>query len=869
MQNMQNKLLGEVKFPKKDFSGIDSVFKKFKNKAFSCLTERDRYSEVSQALLTFLQEEAEPCFLLPYVLAFIGRVSKEEILENYTFKHFEFWLNQHSGLTFEENYRIRAKIVGQLVDRSDYQVFFPIGGGKVFEGTHFVTAHRSPDLDTTVASFWGWLDAFGARVGNGLHVWNVPGGPPEQIEIDWLFNELLGPAVFTGLANTYSILHATGQDLMVQKGMLCKRLSESIIGIDHERDQSAVIVVDEEGFYLGEWHSSDVESVRDVILLFSSCLRWFENELQRHLMSFLGQETVRLEDATKTLHQLFDLKFCRSEPALEFTPRQQQKMSKFVVHVLGIRSGLDCTFATLAKELSRLANCSFEDAEELVAQMKGLFGAKGILLEDRAKIFGYLEKTLHTLHATILHIRKCLELLDIAVKTKAEVFGTNNVSIQPHADIEEVRSKMGSQSFLTVVDLDHGEQGKAYPVGVIHAATIHKPILGTVSLRDFCNREEMGIPTYLEVISVIDHHRTTLMTSAPPFAIISDVQSSNTLVAKQAFILSDRYSLMGQTEASIEAEWKKHFSDVGSHLTRLTQNLLQRRMIAHNKTRFFIHPEREFVEYLHLIYAIIDDTDLLTKVTVADIECVVELLNRMKSIASGRICEIISVDDLPRNRSFAKKAAVRILQQEDMYSLYRKVYDLRGVEIERNLALAAKGSPSNIFADTKEQNNCCRIGQTKMFVSNMESFAKFSGPIRAVWQKSAERIARDKPEIALHLHMISTIVDAEQVYRASEAKYTHKDELWMWIPKDTSAQELLQRFLQVFLGSVGLKNHSLEVEIFGERADELSRIFKEVSSSISQKVVKSDGSTISVLRFAPGLLNSRKSMVTPFLPKSS
>jgi hypothetical protein len=241
----------------------------------------------------------------------------------------------------------------------------------------------------------------------------------------------------------------------------------------------------------------------------------------------------------------------------------------------------------------------------------------------------------------------------------------------------------------------------------------------------------------------------------------------------------------------------------------------------------------------------------------------------MKSIASGRICEIISVDDLPRNRSFAKKAAARILQQEDMYSLYRKVYDLRGTEIERNLALAAKGNPSNIFADTKEQNGCCRIGQTKMFVSNMDSFAKFSVPIRAVWQKSAEKIARDKPEIALHLHMVSTIVDAEQVYKGSEPKYTHKDELWMWIPKDVSAQELLQRFLQVFLGSPGLKNHSLEVEIFGERADELSRIFKEVSSIIPQKVVKNDGPSIAVLRFSPGLLNSRKSMVTPFLPKNS
>ena len=587
-------------------------------------------------------------------------------------------------------------------------------------------------------------------------------------------------------------------------------------------------------------------------------------------MNVFAREHVRLEDAAKSLHQLFDLPFDKCEPALEFTPKQQQKMTKFVVHVLGLRLGLGATFAMLGKELSKLAHCPFDDVDMLVAQMKGLFGAKGTLLEDRSKIFGYLEKSLQSLHSTLLQIRKRLELLDIALKTKVEVFSTKNVSIQSHADIEEVRSKMGSQSFLTVLELD---KGKPYPVGVVHASTIHKAVLGTVSLRDFCNREEMGIPTYLDVISVIDHHQTTLLTSAPPFAIISDAQSSNTLVAKQAFILSDRYSLMGQTEASIEAEWKEHLSHslspTGSQVTRLTQNLLQRRMIAHKKTKFFIHPEREFVEYLHLIYAIIDDTDLLSKVTVADIECVVELLNRMKSIASGRICEIISVDDLPRNRSFAKKAAARILQQEDMYSLYRKVYDLRGAEIERNLELAAKGHPSNIFADTKEQNSCCRIGQTKMFASNMPSFAKFCAPIRAVWQKSAEKIARDKPEIALHLHMISTIVDAEQVYQGSEAKYSHKDELWMWIPKDASAQELLQRFLQVFVGSPGLKNHSLEVEIFGERAEGLCRIFNEVSPAISQKVMKGESPTMAVLRFAPGLLNSRKSMVTPFLPKNN
>lgn len=860
---MKNRLLGDVQFSKHDFPNIDTVFKKFRTPEFLRQTVWDRSVDVNKQLLECIRLEPEPCFLLRAVLAFIDRIAAEEILENYSFKQFELWLNQNSALPFEENYRIRAKIAGQLVDRSDYQVFFPIGGGKIFEGTHFVTAHKSPDLDTTVASFWGWLDAFAARVGNGLHIWNVPGGPPKQIEIEWLFNERFGPAIFTRLAKMHSILNATAQDLMVQKGMQCKHLSDSIIGIDHERDQSAVVVIDPHGFYLGDWHSTDVEEVRDVILLLSSALRWFENALQLHLMNFFGKQEVRRNDAAEALRRFFDLKIGESEPGIELTQKQQQKVRKFIVQVLGLANGLDSTFEELGKGLAKLAKCPFDTAEALIHHMNPLFDAKGHLREDRSSLFAFLEKTLQTLHEAIFHIRKRLECLDIALKTKREVFGKDGVLINPHADIEEMRAKMGNHSFLTVVNSD---EKRSYPIGVVHAESIHKPILGTVSLRDFCNREEMGIPSYLEVISVIDHHRTTLATSAPPFALVSDAQSSNTLVAKQAFIVSDRHSMLGQTAEGIEKQLKEHLSHTSPASTRLLRTLLQRRMIVHQKSKFYLHPEREFTEYLHLIYAIIDDTDLLSKVTVADVECVAELLNRMKSIATGQLCEIISLDDLPRNRGFAKKAAQRILQQEDMYSLYRKVYDLRKGEIERNLELAAKGKESNFFADTKEQNGCCRIGQTKLFASNVPTFSKCSDSILHLWQKNAQKIGTEKPEIALHFHMISTIVDAEQVYSGNEPKYTHKDELWIWIPQNGSADELLQRFLASFTASSGMKNQKLFVEIRGEKGKELASIFQEFPA-IVQTVAKTDGSTIAILRFAPGLLNSRKSMVTPFLPR--
>jgi hypothetical protein len=863
---MNNPLLGDVKFSRKNFQHIDSVFHTFTNKAFHKQTGLERIEAVNRALLELIQQEPEPCFLLAAVLDFIDRVAREKILDGYLFKHFEFWLNQHSNLSFEDNYRVRAKIAGQLVDRSDYQLFFPIGGGKIFEGTHFVTAHRSPDLDTTVASFWGWLDAFAARVTGGLHCWNVPGGPPQQIEIDWLFKEMFGESLFTRLSKNLSVLHVTGQDLMVYKGMLCKELSDSIIGIDHEKDPSGVVVVDERGLYVGEWHSGDVEAIRDVILLVSSSLRWFENALQLQLMSFFGRKQVRFEEAKERVHHLFHSSISQSEPGAEFTPKQKEAVLQFIVRVLGIPSGLDCTFEKLGKHLGQLAGCVFEDAETLVARMKtaGLFQESGVLVEERSSIFAYLEKTLNALHEAIFHIRKRLEKLDIALKTKKEVFGRENVSIHAGTGIEEMRAKMGSHSFITVLASDGSH---SYPIGVVHATAIHKQVLGTVSLRDFCNREEMGIPSYLEVISVIDHHRTTLSTGAPPFAIISDAQSSNTLVARQAFLLNDRHSLLGQTEAGIEAQLKEHLSHATPSKTRLTQNLLQRRMIAKQKTKFFIHPDREFIEYLHLIYAIIDDTDLLTKVTVADVECVAELLNRMKSLIAGRVCEIVSLDDLPRNRGFAKRAAQRILQQEDMYSLYRKVYDLRKAEVEQSLELAAVGHASNVFADTKEQNGCCRIGQTKMFASNVAAFAKFAGKIRSYWQKNGERIAAEKPEIALHLHMISTVADAEQMFQGKEPQHKHKDELWIWISPLPGADELLQQFLSAFSLSSGLKGHLLEVEIVGEKAEEIGRIFQENAETFARKIAHKEGPTVAIVRFTPGLLNSRKSMVTPFLPK--
>ncbi len=854
--------LGDRSFQKKTFSQLDSALVRLK----STPAGYQRIEEVNRTLLEFIQKEKSPCFLLGAVLDFISRIDQDGILERYTMSGFELWLNQNSQLSFEENLKIRGKIVGKWIERNDYQSFFPIGMGKVYEGTHFVTAHKSPDLDTTIASFWGWVDAFGARVGDSLHIWNLPGGPPaSQIEIQWLFSDYFGSCVFTHLAKTKTALSLSGKDLMTQKGMSLKSLTDSIVDADHEPSRPAVVMVDQERRYLGDWRSFDVERVRQVIIMLSSCLRWFENHLHLHMVSLFAKQTVRWEEIEPWFSHLFSTRLEDCDPAREFSAKQRKEVFDFIVQVLGLSQGLAVSFEHLGVCLAKLADVPFSGSNQFIQTVRRLFDGKGNLIENRTDLFSFLEITIRELHEALLKVRVRLEKLDIALQTKERVFGRLPTFVTLRSEVEEIRQKIGSYVSLTVTYEDHQQM---FPAGVIHAATMRKQILGTVSLRDFCNRDEMGIPSYLDVISVIDHHKSQLQTYTPPFAIISDAQSSNSLVAKQAFEINDRYSSRGQSLESIEKQIQLLMKDPSQRSHRLIQRLLQKQAACLQKHSFFVDEEREYTEYLHFLYGILDDTDLLSKVSYADVECVASLLNRLKSIAETKEVEVISLDDLPRDHQFPKKAAIRILQNEEMYSLYRKAYEHREKEVAEQIRLVSLRKMSHFFDDTKEQNGCCRIGQAKIFATNVSLFHKEAGNIRSVWIDSAQRVFKEKPEIVLHIQMISTIVSAKEVFSGALGQYSHKDEMWIWIPQEENALEQLRRFLTAFQFSLGLKENPLEIEFFGPNAEELKSVFKESFLKASYQMTESKESFV-VIQYRAGSLNSRKAMVSPFLPKGS
>lgn len=863
--------LGDHKITPEKFPELQTVFEEFLTLEFKNLNDMQKSERVNSVLLQLIQKTPLPAFLLGPVIDFIDQINRKKILDVYAFLNFELWLNQFSGLSLEENYKVRASITGKWVARDDYQLFFPIGMGKRYPGSHYVTAHSSPDLDTTVASFWGWVDAFSARVSEGLHLWNVPGGAPaSQVEVDLLFHQVFGENIFHHLAKTRTSLTLSSTDLINQKGVIKKQTNELMINIDHDRGHSAVVVVDELGYFLGDWRNVDVEGVRQVIMLLNSCLRWFESDLHVRLIALFSKEQLTSGDFFRFIESIFETTIKDSQPTQEFTLKQKRHLQDYLLKVLKVNNGLESTFKNFAFAMKELSILEFQEFFDLLEslQKSSLFDQSGHLIENRPRIFHYVEKIIRGLDRAIQSVRNYVERLDVGLSIKSGVFDHLPQVISHRAEVEEIRSKIGVYSYLTVASPD--KDGRMIPLGVVYANDLHKSILGTVSLRDFCNREETKIPSYLEVISVIDHHKSMLSTFSPPVAVISDSQSSNALVAELTFQINDKYSTGGMSATEISKQITEVSRDLSSSLNkRLLQRLLQRQIASERSNGFFIDPKREFVEYLHYLYAILDDTDLLTKVSARDVLCVASLLNRLKSLLLKKEVEVISFDDLQHTENFAEKAAARILQNVDMYSLYQKIYLAKENAVEQNLRLCAEGKSSVIFLDTKEQNGCCRVGQTKMFANNFKVFLKYAPDLCVRWYEEARTFYRERPEVDLHMQMMSTVASAEDLFSGETRENHHKDELWIWIPMTEQAIEHLKSFLNAFRSAPALVNNQLEVEFPGENAKELDQIFSESFMPIQRKKSEKSKTSlpIAILRYRAGSINSRKAVISPCLPK--
>lgn len=799
---MSSTLLGDYNFEQKN---LDIFANSAKNKDLDSF-----FQSIIQTILSI----NEPVFLLPALLHVFSKFEKEPV----SFSLFEFWMNQFSLLSLEEQLAVRGKISGKLIPRDAYQLFFPVGMDKYHPGTHFVCAHLSPDLDTTVASFIGWLDAFSAKVGLGQHLWSLPGGPSEP-SIVQLFEKLWGKDLFKFIARPTPTLTLSAMDLTTREGMQEVTGDISIIAIDKGLHEKAILFVNEEGKFLGDWHSRDAEVVRPVIFLFKALLRKFENLFYIRILRFFADPGANLEKCIDVYNKTFLMHLIDSEK--DYLDDDKKNLNLFLENILGIKEGLNATFADLGNAFHVMGYSRLNDFNNLIKNLidNPLFDSGGMLKEDRTLIFQMIENLIHHLNQAISECNQFAELLSTAVSLKFQLNNHISYALTVSSTIEEIRTKMEDQDYLPVLSGDEERR----PIGIIPRNALNRSPLGTVSLRDFSNFDEVHMASYLNVISVIDHHKSALRTQAPPLILVGDVQSCNTLVAEQLFIMNDKY-------------------------------------------RRQIHPTREISEYFSCLYAIIDDTDFLSKVSARDIDCVVSLLNSLKTLIHQKPC--IDLSDIPRNHKFIQSSARRILKSPDMFSIYDKIIESRQTISEDALQHIATYGFDFLCSDTKDQNGCARIGQSKLFPVNFPLFEKKKALFSAVWCKKAKQIYQAQNDIALHLQMISTIPSSKDLFSGVAENYTHLDELWIWIPEDSShAEALLATFLNSLLDSPNIREKVIKIEVHDEETGGLERIFKHNFLPLPIETVHGKKEKIAVIYVKAGTLNSRKSMVSPFLPR--
>lgn len=856
------------------FADEEASFASFNTTPFRQCSPRRQLHQINNALLSHILAAPAEAFVLPAVVHFLERVNSEKLLPTeYHITAFEFWLNHFSGLSYEENYRVRGKIAGKLIPRESYQALFPIGMGKTYFGSHYVAAHQSPDVDTTIASFWGWLDAFAARVGTSMHYWNIPEGPPDSPVLT-LFQNYFGVGAFQYLARFDTSLTLNAADLLTQDHFIKAKAETSINTLDSGYEEKAVVLIDDAGRFLGEWRSSDVESIRQVIILFKACLHWFENDIHLQLISLFAKEVLHSGEIAAKLRDLFESPISQCEPVLEYNEEQKRLLNDFFSLILLLPKGLSASFFDMGEALKDLGLTELSHFLLELNNFDGpkckeskLFDSQELLIENRPQLFRYLEKIFKELDSAIFHIRDFVERLDISLQIKSSVLQVPLKFTSLRTDVDAMRYKMNTLNYLTITMPEAEEQH--FPVGVVWSRDLRRKELGTVSFRDFCNLNEVRMANYLTVISVIDHHKSALHTEQPPMALIGDAQSCNTLLAELAFTINDRYSTAGMTAEHISAELalleRAPFSAMG---TRLQRRLLLRQLAAAQRHSWFVHPAREMSEYLFFLHAILDDTDLLTKVSQRDVECVAELINRLKSLSQGSEREEICFDQIVRDEFFAKTAAAQLLHHPLLYSVYQGVYALRQKEVEKNLLLGGQGMPSNWLLDTKEINGLSRVGQTKMFSNNFPTFCTVAEALRSQWVALSREVQIHRPEVDLFLHMISTIASAEEVYTDVYTPYTHNDELWIWLPNKQQSRDHLAAFLAAFQNSAQFPTISFEVEVAASCPDALEELMRRIFTKIIRKAPGdiAAGQPLAILRFPAATLNSRKSMISPYLP---
>lgn len=754
---------------------------------------------VFQSLTKFLMEHPSPCFLLHEVVKRLeGKISEGVQL---SISDYEFYLKHHSNLTVQEQRQVRQKIMGRKAPIEAAQTLFPIAAGGQLPGSIVVTAHMSPDLDTVVSSFNGWMDAFEMDVAESLHRWNVPNDPREILEVKLLFLNQFGPHFFSILSDNRTALTLTALDLATTQGLKVHRLEDRTLDVSLDGSKHACCVVDEEGNFCGGWLAEDVEKVRLVIDGLNHCIRWIQNAFFQALVSQEGNTKNLLE---KSLEEL--------EPVLEFSPARRKFLDAFLSKVLNIPKGISATVEDLMQILEKKHHFGFLEFLQTAQKHK------------KGEMEG-LEKLFNLLSAAFKKMRAHVDTFSVALMVKEKVYQEPKMSVHPHTTIEEINLRIQDRSAVFVTRDNKIE-------GVIYASRLRNPTQGFVALRDFSNPNEIGIPRYMEVASVLDHHKSDIKTLRVATIHTMDVQSSNVIGAKLAFDINKKLVTDGPSEKDLDEMLvigAKNASDK-KHL-RILERVLEER-IARSMSLGWCDSKREASDYQMFLYAILDDTDLLAKKTALDHEIVVELVNRLVSLEQNKITEVID-----------PTSSKPLIQNPELYRFYKTVYSLKEEDVENRL------KSLKIFNDTKKQGQAL-VSQLKVYPNNIPSLHKTYNSIAKTWYEY-------ETEQSLKILMLTTVEGAEDLFKGVKPKQQHKDEILVSASDTDEGMTQMSYFLMMFFQLQAKK----QIQVVAPK--NLQSLINEVLGSQVDLEVHSHPWII--LKFEAGTITSRKKDIAPCL----
>ncbi|MBS0585479.1 MAG: hypothetical protein JSR76_04175 [Verrucomicrobia bacterium] len=856
----EDESLGSITFEPGSFE--KTVFESLETPLFKQKTSLEKHDICSLNLFEEICRLEGEVFLLPKVVDYIERVRK--ILPTYNLASFEFWLNHQKEISEEVKLKVRGRIVGKYIPRMEYHRYFPKGEEEgSFFGPHYSLAHFSPDIDTTVASFSCFLNAFASRIGKTRHHWVIPGGPPkESVEIDLIFRKSLGNAIFSAISSKGKRLPISSLDLLTHKNLVYKKLSDLASSVDHERSKNAVVLVDDEGCYKGDWRDVDVEAVDMITGAVLKMVREHLTTFTESLVTLLSKENLSLKEVEAFIHKALERPLSEGERLKSHTLKQQDHLQIFLKEVLHISHGYRATVEAFLAELK--PDLGYLALKRAILDFPKKIFSTPTTLGDSQEVFKNLAHLVSLEKEAYQQLQSFLDSLYIALTIKQKVLGLAPTFVSHLAEYDEIRAEMKHYFHLTVV---YKEGEKLYPLGIIHSEDVSRKTIGSSSWNDFSNPFETDSREEVEVISIIDHHKTTLASKKAVLGILKDVQASNTIFANLAFEINDLYSTNGMSLQEIDQEIKELSQNLDASVNvRILQRLLKRKKAALTARPFYISTDRELLEYYQFIFAIFDDTDLLTKVTGADVDCMRDLINRFKSLLLKKEVEVINFDEISRSDPlYAKKAAKKILQNPDVYSLYASIYHAKEEMVDKILLETEEGHDTSFFQDTKLLSGYAEVGQFKFFAKNEPTLRRRMAHLRSLWLKRCVKKSEENPDASLFIFMLSTLSSAQELFSGVSDKNSYKDELWFWVPEENKkAAYQLTAFLEEFRSCPAMKNQDWEIEFLGK-----DRGYEKAFAEILQRPFVAEHSKCElsavVVKVPQKCIKSRKSDIAVYL----